>query len=68
MADSGMNLTLPLSNDGKTVRVVFMSLPGQLTDAEFDRLMAVLDVLKPGIVVESGAEWALRPEAPDAGL
>jgi hypothetical protein len=50
MTNPPIDLTLPLSNDGRTIRSVFMSLPGQLTAVEWDRLMAILDVLKPGLV------------------
>jgi hypothetical protein len=50
--DSDIDLTLPLSNDGKTVRSVFVSFPGRLTAVEWERLLAYLDVMKPGLVAE----------------
>lgn len=51
-----LDLNLPVSNDGKTVRVVFISLPGQLSPVEWARLRNVLDVLEPGLVTDEHAE------------
>lgn len=63
-------ISVPLSNDGKTVKALYIHVSGPLTEIEWQRLIDVLYACKPGLVVDTelvsvenslGLMWAPTP-------
>jgi hypothetical protein len=46
-------ITIPLSNDGKTVRCMTIDGDLPMTQAEWDRMLEILEAIRPGLIGEA---------------